>query len=202
MSGQLDDNEERRLREILRTEVDSVQPSGDGLQRIQERTAQRGMSWMAWLRPAAAVAGALAIVATVLFGAPALREQITTLNTNGEAGPAQTESEPTTDSEGDTAEDHTPEGGATDTPDEETDDPPVEEEPTTAPEEEEGGDTDPTLLEDCPVDDPTLAHSPNNGDGQGDEVPEHCSEDSEETDPQDVDDPTTQTPGPGIPGGE
>lgn len=202
MSGHLDDNEERLLREILRAEVDHVQPAGDGLQRIQERTARRGMSWLTWLRPAAAVAGALAIVGSVLFGAPALREQVAPAN-NDEAGPVATESEATTDDEEtageiDASQDNTsdPTSGGEDTG-------PAEDEPTTVPEEGEEGDTDPTVLEDCPPmeGDPTIVASPTDDANADGDIPEHCFDGYDDTSDED-DEPTQNSSHPSLPGQE
>ncbi|QVQ53606.1 hypothetical protein J4H86_07690 [Spiractinospora alimapuensis] len=202
MSGHLDDNEERRLREILRAEVDHVQPAGDGLQKIQERTARRGFSWLTWLRPAAAVAGALAIVGSVLFGAPALREQVAPAN-NDEAGPVATQSETTTDDEEATAPTDAPESDPADPTPEGGDTTPAEEEPTTTPEEGEEGDTDPTVLEDCPApeDDPTLVASPSDRPNADGDIPDHCFDDSDDGTPDQDTEPTQNTPVP-LPGRE
>ncbi len=65
-----DQDLEALLRQALRERADLVQPTGDGLAKIQERAARRHRR-MAWLRPSiAAVAAALAVLAAV--GIPAL----------------------------------------------------------------------------------------------------------------------------------
>ncbi|GHC96826.1 hypothetical protein GCM10007079_49760 [Nocardiopsis terrae] len=82
MSSPNDRNEtefEDQLRQILRAEADEVAPSGEGLHLIRERTErQRGAAWfrLPWLRPAAAVAAATLIAASVVIANPQVRDQV------------------------------------------------------------------------------------------------------------------------------
>jgi spore germination protein GerM len=59
-----------RLRDALRAEAEQVQPAGDGLARIRERTQPRSTA-MRWFRPLTAVA-TVAIVAAAVVGGVAL----------------------------------------------------------------------------------------------------------------------------------
>lgn len=186
MTEYQDDNSEERLREILRAEVDRVQPSGDGLQLIRERTAKSGISWLTWLRPAAAVAASLAIVGTVLMSAPTIREQIIPTTFQEQADPAPPP-EPTRE---DTAPPDTsveadpPEEGGTQ-PDGQEPDPPRGEQP-----DQDNATTDmsATQSDKCPPveDDPTVAAAPDEPEG----VPEHCKSDSDGDEPPPDDDPS------------
>lgn len=82
MSSPNDRNEsefEDQLRQILRAEADEMTPSAEGLNLIRERTEhQRGSAWfgLPWLRPVAAVAAAVLIVASVIMSSPQVREQV------------------------------------------------------------------------------------------------------------------------------
>src|SRR3954447_6735641 len=67
---------EELLRSTLHGEAETVTPSGDGLARIQQRTAARGRRL--WLRPVAVVGGA-AVAAVAGFTAYA----VTSANHNG-----------------------------------------------------------------------------------------------------------------------
>ncbi|MBE3001683.1 hypothetical protein IDM40_23735 [Nocardiopsis sp. HNM0947] len=73
------DEFEAQLRQLLKTEADSVQPSAEGLNLIRERTEKGGAgSWLGlpWLRPAAAVAGAVLIASSVIMSSPQVRDQV------------------------------------------------------------------------------------------------------------------------------
>ncbi|WP_051415465.1 hypothetical protein [Nocardiopsis sp. CNT312] len=73
------DEFENRLRAILAAEADSCRPSAEGLNLIRERTEQRRITaWfgLPWLRPAAAVAGAVMIATSVVLSTPQVREQV------------------------------------------------------------------------------------------------------------------------------
>ncbi|MFV2194698.1 hypothetical protein [Nocardiopsis sp. LOL_012] len=73
------DEFENRLRAILAAEADSCRPSAEGLNLIRERTEQRRVTaWfgLPWLRPAAAVAGAVMIATSVVLSTPQVREQV------------------------------------------------------------------------------------------------------------------------------
>jgi hypothetical protein len=68
-----DDEAARRLRDILGNEARSIQPSGDGLDRIREMIRERRQSRRGWLRPlavAGAAAATAAIVVAVVLVAP------------------------------------------------------------------------------------------------------------------------------------
>ncbi|WP_017536681.1 hypothetical protein [Nocardiopsis halophila] len=79
MSEPFDEGTEERLRAILRSEADSVEPSPEALNMIRERTqSRRSPLWsgLPWLRPVVAVGAAAAIAGSVLMGTPQLRDQI------------------------------------------------------------------------------------------------------------------------------
>lgn len=65
-----EDDLEGLLRRSLGAEADRIEPAGDGLRRIRERTA-RTRNWSRWRVPALALAGAAAAVAA-LVAAPSL----------------------------------------------------------------------------------------------------------------------------------
>jgi hypothetical protein len=57
---------ETLLRRALADEADRIEPAGDGLRRIRERTARRRWDWSRWRVPAQALAGAAALVAAIV----------------------------------------------------------------------------------------------------------------------------------------
>lgn len=70
---------EDRLRQALRAEADEFTPSAEGLNLIRERTERsRGAFWfgLPWLRPVAAVAGAVLIAGSVIMSSPQVRDQV------------------------------------------------------------------------------------------------------------------------------
>ncbi|MEV2275100.1 hypothetical protein AB0I72_05905 [Nocardiopsis sp. NPDC049922] len=70
---------ENRLRSILRSEADAVEPSAEALNLIRERTERgRGWAWfgLPWLRPTLAVAGAVLIAASVVVSSPEVRDHV------------------------------------------------------------------------------------------------------------------------------
>ena len=70
---------EERLRQVLRSEADAVAPSPEALNLIRDRTDRnRGAVWfgLPWLRPVAAVAGAVMIAASVVMSSPQVRDQV------------------------------------------------------------------------------------------------------------------------------
>ena len=74
-----EDEFEAQLRQVLKAEADSVQPSAEGLNLIRGRTEKgRAASWfgLPWLRPALAVAGAVMITASVIMSSPQVRDQV------------------------------------------------------------------------------------------------------------------------------
>lgn len=81
---------EDRLRDLLRSEATTVQPSGDGLARIQARIARRRRARF-WLLPSAAVATA-AVAATFFVLAP--DERATQTLTPGATGTPTTQPSP------------------------------------------------------------------------------------------------------------
>ncbi|MFD7366194.1 hypothetical protein ACFV4I_08050 [Nocardiopsis alba] len=82
MSSPNDQNDlefEEQLRRMLQAEADTVSPSAEGLNLIRERTERhRRSSWfgLPWLRPVAAVAAAVLIVASVIISSPQVRDQV------------------------------------------------------------------------------------------------------------------------------
>lgn len=82
MSSPNDPNEmefEDRLRQALRASADEFTPSAEGLNLIRERTERRrGALWfgLPWLRPVAAVAGAVLIAGSVIMSNPQVRDQV------------------------------------------------------------------------------------------------------------------------------
>lgn len=82
MSSPNDPNEmefEDRLRQALRASADEFTPSAEGLNLIRERTERRrGALWfgLPWLRPVAAVAGAVLIAGSVIMSNPQMRDQV------------------------------------------------------------------------------------------------------------------------------
>ncbi|RCV50567.1 hypothetical protein [Marinitenerispora sediminis] len=78
MTDPFDDGLERRLRDALRAEADSVQPSPAALDRIRTRTQRSRPFWFGgvWLRPTLAVTAAALIVGSVLLGTPQFRDQV------------------------------------------------------------------------------------------------------------------------------
>ena len=75
----MNDAFEERLRQVLRSEADAVAPSPEALNLIRDRTDRnRGVSWfgLPWLRPVAAVAGAVMIAASVIMSSPQVRDQV------------------------------------------------------------------------------------------------------------------------------
>ncbi|GHD14600.1 hypothetical protein [Nocardiopsis kunsanensis] len=74
-----EDEFEAQLRQLLKAEADSVQPSAEGLDLIRERTEKgRAAAWfgLPWLRPALAVAGAALIATSVIMSSPQVRDQV------------------------------------------------------------------------------------------------------------------------------
>ncbi|MGW8532027.1 hypothetical protein [Nocardiopsis sp. NPDC055824] len=74
-----DDAFEDRLRQVLMAEASTVEPSPEALNLIRERTERnRGFAWfgLPWLRPVAAVAGAVMIAASVVVSSPQVRDQV------------------------------------------------------------------------------------------------------------------------------
>ncbi|MFI6574857.1 hypothetical protein ACIBFB_03590 [Nocardiopsis sp. NPDC050513] len=77
---------ESRLRSVLRSEADAVEPSAEALNLIRERTERgRGWAWfgLPWLRPALAVAGAVLIAASVVISSPEVRDHVLEMTTAG-----------------------------------------------------------------------------------------------------------------------
>lgn len=67
-----------RLRRVLHAEVDSIVPSGDGLERIRARVEKRRMrraflsTW--WMKPVLAAVGAVAVAGSAAVAAPLLQQ--------------------------------------------------------------------------------------------------------------------------------
>jgi hypothetical protein len=57
---------EALLRRALADEAGRIEPGGDGLRRIRERTARRRWDWSRWRVPAQALAGAAALAAAIV----------------------------------------------------------------------------------------------------------------------------------------
>ena len=94
-----EDEFEAQLRQLLKAEADSVQPSAEGLNLIRERTEKgHAVSWfgLPWLRPALAVAGAVMIAASVIMTSPQVRDQVLDIVPAG----ADREDAPPVDSDG------------------------------------------------------------------------------------------------------
>jgi hypothetical protein len=66
---------EELLRRSLRTEAERIEPAGDGLRRIRERTSRR-WGWSHWRMPALALAATAAVVAAVV-AAPSVLPSLT-----------------------------------------------------------------------------------------------------------------------------
>ena len=67
---------EELLRRSLCTEAERVEPAGDGLRRIRERTVRPARGWWRWRMPALVLAGAAAVVAA-LAAAPSVLPSLT-----------------------------------------------------------------------------------------------------------------------------
>ena len=67
---------EELLRRSLCTEAERVEPAGDGLRRIRERTVRPARSWWRWRTPALVLAGA-AVVVAALAAAPSVLPSLT-----------------------------------------------------------------------------------------------------------------------------
>ncbi len=67
---------EELLRRSLCTEAERVEPAGDGLRRIRERTVRPARGWWRWRTPALVLAGAAAVVAA-LAAAPSVLPSLT-----------------------------------------------------------------------------------------------------------------------------
>jgi len=82
MTGPTDptnDGFEDQLRQLLQAEAGAVAPSPEALNLIRDRTDRnRGFAWLGlpWLRPAAAVAAAVMIAASVVMSSPQVRDQV------------------------------------------------------------------------------------------------------------------------------
>ncbi|POM24332.1 hypothetical protein BTM25_29610 [Actinomadura rubteroloni] len=92
MTTDRDDELGEILRRALQAEAEGVEPSGDGLERVRERVAERrlrrfGVPWLAggWVRPAIAVAAAVAVAG---FGVTAAPQTIGFIQA-GMSGPAK-----------------------------------------------------------------------------------------------------------------
>lgn len=216
-----EDEFEAQLRQLLKTEADSVQPSAEGLNLIRERTEKgRATSWfgLPWLRPALAVAGAVLVAASVIMSSPQVRDQVLDIVPAG----ADRDDTPPVDSDGtdngggaaapDTSTDSDdgttqPEGEPAETP-EPT---PSPEESPTASEEEDYEATASCPPEDDPSSEPTQStdeYQPGAGETEKDcEPSEEPSEppETDEPDPGDGDedeDGENGQEGPGIPESE
>jgi hypothetical protein len=88
------DELEELLRRSLRTEVERVEPSGDGLRRIRERTSRPVRHWSRWRTPAVVLAAAAAVVA-VLAAAPSVLPSLTPAPPAGPSPAAATSLGPT-----------------------------------------------------------------------------------------------------------
>lgn len=191
-----EDEFEAQLRQLLKAETDSVQPSAEGLNLIRERTEKgHAAFWfgLPWLRPALAVAGAVMIAASVIMSSPQVRDQVLDIvpagadredtppvdsdgtDNGGEAAAPET----STDSDDGTTQ---PEGESAQTP-----------EPTPSPEER------PTASEDeeyeatasCPPKDDPSSEPPHSTDqpGTGGGTEEDCEPSDEPSEPDETDEP-------------
>ena len=70
------DQLEELLRRSLHTEAERVEPAGDGLRRIRERTARPSRGWSRWRTRTLVLAGAVAMVAA-LVAVPAVLPRLT-----------------------------------------------------------------------------------------------------------------------------
>jgi hypothetical protein len=194
MTGPPDDHIEQRLRDILHAEVDTVQPSGDGLERIRERTALRGFSWLTWLRPATAVAASIAIITAIVMGTPALREHIAPSFSTTEPTPSETHagaaSPPAPTPADSEAIEEPASPQATDEPG-----------PTTgggesAPEDPEETQLSATSPDDCPPGQEPAGTNGDASDDEDDDAAEECVPAEEDDDDEDEDDDPTESPSP------
>lgn len=193
-----EDEFEEQLRQLLKAETDSVQPSAEGLNLIRERTETgRAASWfgLPWLRPALAVAGAVMIAASVIMSSPQVRDQVLDIVPAG----ADRDDTPPADSDG------TDNGGEAAAPETSTDsddgttqsegEPAQTPEPTSTPEERptasEDEDYEATAScrpedENGPTSEPT--HSTDEEPRTG-ETPENCGPSDEPSEPDETDEP-------------
>lgn len=191
------DEFEAQLRQLLKTEADSVQPSAEGLNLIRERTEKRAGSWLGlpWLRPAAAVGGAVLIAASVIMSSPQVRDQVLEFVP---AGAGREETPPVdsdgTDNSGEVAAPETStdsDNGTTQPENEETDEPEPEPSPQESPTASE--DEDVETASSCPPED---GESPGTEPAEGeDESPgvrgtdEDCEPSDEPSEPDESDEP-------------
>jgi len=192
-----EDEFEAQLRQLLKAEADSVQPSAEGLNIIRERTEKgRATSWLGlpWLRPALAVAGAVLVAASVIMSSPQVRDQVLDIVPAG----ADRSGAPPVDSDG------TDSGGGAAAPDTSTDsddgatqpedEPAQTPEPTSSPEERptasEEEDYEATAScppEDDPSSEPT--RSPDQNTPDTGETEEDCEPSEEPSEPPETDEP-------------
>jgi len=85
---------EELLRRSLHTEAEQIEPAGDGLRRIRERTVRPARGWWRWRTPALVLAGAAAVVAA-LAAAPAVLPSLTAPPAAGTSAAAPTSPAPT-----------------------------------------------------------------------------------------------------------